>query len=113
MKLHWMCVCAIALAAACAPTTTSGGGLHDRGAQVASVSGTVLDAQSGEPISGAVVTGPEGAKARSDKQGRFLLSGLAVGTDGTIAARAADGRKASVPLRPLSEGRLEIVLHLR
>jgi hypothetical protein len=109
---------ALVASAACAPTTGGAGSssaadMHDRASTDASVSGTTLDARSGEPLSSVEVTGPGNARARSDAKGRFLLSGLVVGATGTVEARASDGRKASVTLLPLASGRLEVVLHLR
>lgn len=105
--------------AACAPTTGGAGNtsshvdLRDRGATTASISGTVLDARSGEPVAGAEITGPGGSKARSDAKGRFVLEELEVGRDGAVEARLSDGRKARVTLLPLANARLEIVLHVR
>lgn len=107
--------------AACAPTTGGAGSpnassrvdLRDRGATTASISGTVLDAKSGEPVAGAEITGPGGSKARSDAKGRFVLGELEVGAEGAVEARLSDGRKARVTLLPLANARLEIVLHVR
>lgn len=76
------------------------------------VVGTVLDAGTGEPVSGVKVEGPEGRTAKSDARGRFELSGLPVGTSGDVRAETADGRKAHVTLRALGPGRLEVVLQL-
>lgn len=117
---HSVALFTIALAA-CAPATGGAGSpnasqqidLRNRGAATASVSGTVLDAKSGEAVAGAEVTGPGGAKARTDAKGRFVLTELAVGGEGVVEAKLADGRKARVTLLPLANERLEIVLHVR
>jgi hypothetical protein len=79
----------------------------------AEISGTALDAATGTPIADVEIAGPRGARATSDAAGRFLLTGLETGDTGQVSARAADGRTASVALRPLRHERLEVVLHLR
>ncbi|MBI5363753.1 MAG: carboxypeptidase regulatory-like domain-containing protein [Planctomycetes bacterium] len=78
----------------------------------ARVAGTLLDAATGAPAPDVTVTGPHGRTARSDARGRFALDGLRVGDEGEVTARAGDGRSASVHLRPLKSGTLEVVLHL-
>lgn len=75
--------------------------------------GTCLRAATGEPLEGATVTGPGGVRARSGPRGEFELSGLARGTSGELRAEFDGGLFASVPLRPLADDRLEVVLHLR
>ena len=74
--------------------------------------GTVVEASSGEPVAGARVVAPDGTAAVTDAEGRFLLKGLALGTAGDLVATAG-GRRGAVRLRPVSEGRLEVVLHVR
>jgi len=79
------------------------------GADEAVVTGTVLDAASGEPIAEARVEGPGGAHTTTDRHGRFELR-LAAGTSGELRAAASAERSARVVLRPLEAGRLEVVL---
>jgi hypothetical protein len=106
--------------AACAPTTPRGGERDDAAERAladdptASVTGTVVEAATGEPIAGVDVTGPGGARARTDKRGRFVLAGLAAGSRGPLVAELADGRRGEVRLLPLAAGRrLEVVVHVR
>ncbi len=76
------------------------------------VVGTVLEAATGKPVRGAVVSGPGGSQAVSDERGRFELAGLFAGMQGTLVAR--EGRLAGENrLRPLEAGRLEVVIFLR
>ncbi len=77
------------------------------------VVGTVLEAASGQPVAGATVTGPNGATAETDADGRFRLKGLSAGDGGTLKAVGPAGLEGQVKLRPLAGGRLEVVLHLR
>lgn len=77
------------------------------------VTGTVLDAATGEPAAGVRVEGPGGASARSDEHGRFQMRGIVAGTEGDLVAAADDGRRASVRLRPLTSAPVEVVLQLR
>jgi hypothetical protein len=81
-------------------------------ATVAVVTGTVLDARTGEPVEDAHVRGPHDTRARSDARGRFELRGLQLGDTGELRARAEDGRTGMVALRPLRGGVLEVVLHV-
>jgi hypothetical protein len=83
------------------------------GARAATITGTVVDADSGAPVAGASIEGPGGARASSDAQGRFTLSGLPVGVEGELVARGQDGAEARNRLRPLRPGTLEVVLRLR
>jgi hypothetical protein len=78
----------------------------------ATVHGTVVDAATGEPLSGIKITGPHGTKCVSGAGGRFALEGLHAGDSGEIAASASDGRVATLALRPLRAGDLEVVLRL-
>ncbi|HVS09517.1 MAG TPA: carboxypeptidase regulatory-like domain-containing protein [Planctomycetota bacterium] len=82
-------------------------------AGTAVVSGTTIDAATGEPLAGVEVTGPGEVSAVSDARGRFRLEGLPVGASGEVVARTHDGRTGSLTLRPLANARLEVVLHLR
>ncbi|MBI5434668.1 MAG: carboxypeptidase regulatory-like domain-containing protein [Planctomycetes bacterium] len=77
------------------------------------VRGTVLDAESGEPLADATVTAPDGSETRSDASGRFEFVDLAEELSGPLRAASADGRSAENPLRPLRRGVLEVVLRLR
>jgi hypothetical protein len=77
------------------------------------VTGTVLDARTGRPISGALVRGPGGVETRSDERGRFVLRGLAVGASGELVGTTAAGLSGKNLLRALEGGALEVVLHLR
>ena len=76
------------------------------------VEGTVVLAASGEPVEGARIVAPDGTETTSGPDGRFQLKGLAPGTAGKLVATAG-GKRATVRLRPVSGGRLEVVLHLR
>lgn len=78
----------------------------------ARVAGTLLDAATGAPVPDVTVHGPRGRTARSDIRGRFVLEGLRVGDEGEVTAQSGDGRRASIHLRPLQSGTLEVVLHL-
>jgi hypothetical protein len=86
-------------------------GLADIQAGPAVVVGTVIDAATGRPSPGAVVTGPGGAEAVSDASGRFRIKGMAPGTQGELRA-VAGARSGSVRLRPLAGGVLEVVVYL-
>jgi hypothetical protein len=77
------------------------------------VTGTVLDARTGKPIAGALVRGPGGVEAKSDKSGRFVLRGLALGAAGELVGTTEAGLSGKNLLRPLESGLLEVVLHLR
>lgn len=77
------------------------------------VTGTVLDARTGQPIPGARVRGPGGAEARSDAHGRFVLRGLGPGTAGDLVGTTESGLRGKNVLRPLEGCPLEVVLHLR
>ncbi|MBK7877208.1 MAG: hypothetical protein IPJ77_15945 [Planctomycetes bacterium] len=109
-------VSVLALLAACcaddsAALRTSAGARSASDAP-ATIAGTLLDAASGEPVPNVTVRGPRSSSSRSDERGRFELDGLAVGDEGEVTAETGDGRRASVPVRPLRAGRLEVVLHL-
>lgn len=82
-----------------------------RPGEPAVVAGTVVDASTGEPVAGAVVRGPNDARAKTDSKGRFTLEGLAAGAEGELVGES-DGRRGTLRLRPLRPGRLEVVLHL-
>ena len=100
---------ALALSA-CSPADkhAPGGATH-----AASITGSVLDAQSGEPLEGVRVEGPRSTHASSDSHGRFVLDGLVEGDHGAIVARTKEGRTAQIEVRALAPGALEIVLHMR
>ena len=77
------------------------------------VLGTVLDARSGKPVSGATVKAPGGLQAKSDEHGRFVLRGLALGTSGELVGTTQGGLSGKNRLRPLVGGPLEVVLYVR
>ena len=77
------------------------------------VVGTTLEADTGEPLAGVLVLGPNGTQAHSNDAGRFELRGIPLGTEGILTARTPDGREGVIRLRPLTGGALEVVLYLR
>jgi hypothetical protein len=101
------CVCALVAALSCSRSAT----MHDNG-HGPIVVGTVVDAATGEPVSGARVEGPEKHSTRTDSDGRFELTGLPVGLEGDVTVELSDGRSGRIHLRPLRAGRLEVVLQL-
>lgn len=115
---RYAAILVVLLAAACSARENgsgSGGSRDHRNVDPSSATivGTTLDAATGEPLEGVEVTAPGGAHATSGPDGRFSIPGLAIGTEGTLTARASDGRKAENRLRPLRAGELEVVLRLR
>lgn len=76
------------------------------------VTGTVVDAATGERVEGVRIDGPHDTHCVSGTGGRFELGGLHVGDEGELAARTNDGRKGHLTLRPLREGTLEVVVSL-
>lgn len=76
------------------------------------VTGTVIEASSHAPVAGATVVGPTGLQTTTDAQGRFRLKGLPAGAGGDLTA-SSGGLEGVVRLRPLSGGRLEVVLYLQ
>lgn len=120
--IAFVMLCSTLLAvAACAPPSSSSKAQGSFGAKAreaasdkaCSIAGTTVDAATGEALAGVSITGPKGARATSDKSGRFVIADLPAGTTGEVEAVAKDGRKARVSLRPLAAGTLEIVLHLK
>lgn len=106
---------ALALVAAASFGGACGSGEPARGAastSVVSVTGSVLDTRTGEPVADATVRGPHETRARTDDRGRFALHGLQLGDAGELTARAEDGRTGAVALRPLRGGALEVVIHV-
>ena len=75
--------------------------------------GTTIEAASQKPLAGVQITGPDGTAAESDRDGRFELRGLTVGTGGELLATTAEGLTGRVVFRPLKHGALEVVLLLR
>ena len=70
------------------------------------VVGTVIDAATGEPVSGARVEGPEKKHAKTGRDGRFEITGL-------LTVKLDDGRVGHVHLRHLVPGPpLEVVLQV-
>lgn len=98
-------------ACACACTDRGGACSAAEAPARAEVAGTVLDRGTGAPIERALVVLPDGREVHTDARGRFLAADLPVGLAGELSARAEDGRKGSVTLRPLAPGRLEVVIH--
>ncbi len=97
--------------AACNGTTRES--THATTGAPAKVVGTVVDAATGEPLSGIKVVGPHGTHCVSGSGGRFELQGLHAGEAGEISASASDGRTAKLSLRPLrADEPLEVVLQL-
>jgi hypothetical protein len=76
------------------------------------VKGVVVDVQDGEPLVGVRVEGPGGTRAVSDPRGRFVLTGLDEGLEGSVRAWRSDGWEVKLPLRPLKRGALEVTLRL-
>lgn len=119
MKALAFFLTAVALGAGCHNPSSSAAGESTRGAApVASgpgpiVTGTVLDARTGKPIAGAMVSGPGGLETKSDAHGRFVLRGLALGVSGDLVGTSASGLTGKNLLRALEGGPLEVVLHLR
>jgi len=102
------------LVTAVLPLAGCNGGGNTPGAvrsERATIRGTVLDRATGAPVAEAKVEFPDGRTAVTDAQGRFELGDFALGTTGELHVRAADGRRAGVPIRPLGPGALEVVLH--
>ncbi len=85
----------------------------DEHAGPAVVVGTVLEAATGKPISGARIQGPGGTQALTDSKGRFELAGLKAGMQGRIVAQSSAGLTGENRLRPLAPGQLEVVIYLR
>lgn len=106
MISRWACVLPLLLAGCDDGTRAAGEAEH------ALVRGTVMRATNWEPVEGARVVGPRGVRARTGPEGRFELRGLRPGDAGAIRAEADGGWTASVPLRPLGNDDLEVVLHL-
>ncbi len=77
------------------------------------VMGMVKDASTGAPVVGALIQAPDGTQILSEAGGRFVLRGLALGTEGVLEVLTEDGRKGQVHLRPLASGELEVVLYVR
>ena len=87
-------------------------GDKDRPGEEATVVGTVIDAATGKAAPGIKLEGPAGCSATSDDTGRFEMEGLRAGDSGELVAKAPDGRRGVVTLRPLAPGRLEVVVQL-
>jgi hypothetical protein len=112
----FFCLLIAALACAtdfsgCSPARRSGSDQRGAAAEAA-VIGTCIDAESGERLAGVKVEGPHGASAVSSRDGRFEMRGLRAGDGGNLVASLSDGRSASLTLRPLSAGDMEVVLQL-
>jgi hypothetical protein len=84
----------------------------EKSASESVLTGTCVDAATGERLSGVKVEAPGGKSAVSGRDGRFEIRGLNAAQGGIVAASSTDGRQASVPLRPMSAGTVEVVLRL-
>jgi len=76
------------------------------------VTGTALDARSGKPLANVLIRGPNGVETKSDERGRFVLRGLALGSEGELSGSTESGLSGRNLLRPL-ESSLEVVIYLR
>jgi hypothetical protein len=118
MKTTWI-LTLLALAPACQnPAAPEDGAAHLATALPSTgpgavVTGTVLDARTGKPLRGALIRGPGGVEAKSDASGRFVLRGLALGSQGELVATTEGGLQGKNRLRPLEGGVLEVVVHVR
>jgi hypothetical protein len=101
------------IALACCGPSCHGSGHSDKTESAeATLTGTCVDAESGERLSGVKIVAPGDKTAVSGRDGRFEIHGLHAGDEGTLEASLSDGRKASLTLRPLRPGALEVVLQL-
>lgn len=78
----------------------------------ASIQGTVLDRATGAVVAGARIDFPDGRTATSSDTGRFDVGDFDLGLAGELRVRAEDGRAATLAIRPLRPGDLEVVLHV-
>lgn len=108
MKTLFLLAAALLLALVCACACSG----NSRPGEEALVVGTVIDAATGQAVPDIRLEGPHDAHATSDERGRFEMEGLRVGDSGEIVAKAPDGRRGLVTLRPLRAGRLEVVVQL-
>lgn len=109
---RWISACVFLVAATLCACTNATTRADYAPTDHAIVCGTVLDAGTGILEAHALVEGPDGKSTHTDSNGRFALEGFAIGTDGEVTAKTEDGRRASVRLRHLAAGRLEVVLQL-
>jgi len=77
------------------------------------VAGTVLEAATGEPLTGVVIRGPRRTRTVSDDRGRFRLTGLHIGESGELTADRHDGFAGVLPFSALAAGVREVAFHLR
>lgn len=108
----WLAIGALLAGAACNGAAREAPAQRAASDARALVVGTVVDAATGEPLAGIKVVGPHDSQCVSGRDGRFELEGLRAGDAGTLSASASDGRAATLALRPLGPGRLEVVLRL-
>jgi hypothetical protein len=100
-------------ALACCGPSRHGSGQSENGAATdVIVTGTCVDAESGEKLSGVKIAAPGEKSAISGRDGRFEIRGLRAGDEGALEASLSDGRRAKLMLRPLKPGTLEVVLQL-
>ena len=114
MSLSSFCL-ALSAALSCTGCMGCGQSKHSGSLDAAAeavVTGTCIDAETGERVAGAKIEAPGGKSAVSGRDGRFEIRGLHAGDEGELIARMSDGRKAQNHLRPLSPGTLEVVLRL-
>src|SRR6516225_9958164 len=110
MSLSSFCL-ALAAALSCTGCMGCGQSKHSGSLDAAAeavVTGTCIDAETGERVAGAKIEAPGGKSAVSGRDGRFEIRGLHAGDEGELIARMSDGRKAQNHLRPLSPGTLEV-----
>jgi hypothetical protein len=119
MKRIWILLACAALAGACHNPSRSDAAEAARSGRAGFagaapiVTGTVLDARTGKPLSGALVRGPDGVETKSDAHGRFVLRGLELGASGELVGTTDSGLTGRNRLRELEGGPLEVVLYLR
>jgi hypothetical protein len=102
------------IACACRKSGSSASGAPDASGTAAPVVvGTVIDAATGEPVSGARVEAPDKKHAKTNRDGRFEITDLTAGTEGDLTVKLDDGRAGHVHLRRLVRGPpLEVVLQV-
>ena len=86
---------------------------YDRSGAAPLVTGTVIEASTGNLLEGVTVKGPAGQTATTDAEGHFELRDLVAGSSCLIRASSASGLKGENQLRSLMAGALEVVIYLR
>jgi hypothetical protein len=125
LPLRVLCVLLLSLLAATCGCESSGNGRDAHGGGTGPpapfvsregppvLAGTAIDAASGRPLAGVILTLPDGTSGVSDANGRFELTGMPIGLAGMLVARHESGLEGHNKLLPLAGGRLEIVVRLR